>query len=178
MSGNTGELQYATATGKKKTSPGPDGINHEFYLTFWDVISKKLLEIINTMYIGPSIQDSRKHGLIVCLPKHGKATRIEEFRPLMILNTDLKLLSRIIANHLNPWLPNLLTPDQHCGLTGTTIYDALATIREVVARWLPSLMLKENLCASYPSNFKEHSMQFHMSTWRQFSYNMDIVSSL
>jgi hypothetical protein len=102
-------------------------------LHFGDVINTELQEIINTMYIGPFIQDSQKHGLIVCLPKHGKATRIEEFRPLTILNTDLKFLARIIAKRVKPWLPNLLTPDQHCCLTGTTIYDALATIRELVA---------------------------------------------
>jgi hypothetical protein len=98
MSHNEGGLQYAIATGKKKKSPGPDGINHEFYVTFWDDITTELLELINTMYAGPSIQDSQKHGLIVCLPKRGKAARIEEFRPLTILNTDLKLLARVIAN--------------------------------------------------------------------------------
>jgi hypothetical protein len=34
---------------------------------------------------------------------------------------------------MRPWLPDLLSHDQHCGLTGTTIYNALATIRGVVA---------------------------------------------
>jgi hypothetical protein len=34
---------------------------------------------------------------------------------------------------MRPWVPDLLSHDQHCGLTGATIYDVLATIRELVA---------------------------------------------
>jgi hypothetical protein len=91
MSHNEGLLQYDIATRKKNKSPGSDGITHEFYLTFCDDIRTELLELINTMYAGPTIQDSQKHGLIICLPKHGKATKIEEFLPLTILNSALKL---------------------------------------------------------------------------------------
>jgi hypothetical protein len=51
----------------------------------------------------------------------------------MILNTDLKFLTRIIVNRLRLWIPDLITPDQHCGLAGMTVFDALATVRDVVA---------------------------------------------
>jgi hypothetical protein len=88
---------------------------------------------MNDMYIGNLTTGSQKHGLLVCLPKHGRADRIDDFSPLTILNTDYKILARVIAQRMRPWLPYLLSHDQHCGLTGTTIYDALATIREVVA---------------------------------------------
>jgi hypothetical protein len=52
---------------------------------------------------------------------------------MTILNTDDKLLASVIAQRMRTWLPDLLSHDQHCGLTGTTIFDALATIGEVVA---------------------------------------------
>jgi hypothetical protein len=34
---------------------------------------------------------------------------------------------------MRPWIPDLLSTAQHCGLTGTTIFDALSTVREMVA---------------------------------------------
>jgi hypothetical protein len=128
-----GELFCAIQQGKRGKAPGPDGIAHEFYQTFWGVIQSDLMDTLNDMYIGNFTTGSQKHGLLVCLPKHGKAVTIDDFRPLTILNTDYKLLARVIAQRMRPWLPDLLSHDQHCGLTGTTIYDTLATIREVVA---------------------------------------------
>jgi hypothetical protein len=58
---------------------------------------------------------------------------MNEYRPLTILNTDIKLLARIISNRLKPWMPDLRSPNQHCGVAGTTVFDALATIRDAVA---------------------------------------------
>jgi hypothetical protein len=63
------------------------------------------------MYIGNLTIGSQKHGLLVCVQKHGKADRIDEFRPLTILNTDDKLLASVIAQRMRPWLPDLLSHD-------------------------------------------------------------------
>jgi hypothetical protein len=43
-------------------------------------------------------------------------------------------MARIIANRLNPWLPSILHKSQYCGVRGHTIFDAVATIREVIAQ--------------------------------------------
>jgi hypothetical protein len=128
-----GELYCAIKQGKRGKAPGPDGLAHKFYQTFWGVIHTDLLETMNDMYLGDLTTSSQKHGLIVCLPKHKTAARIEEYPPLTLLNTDFKLLARVIAQRLRPWLPDLISPAQHCGLSGTMIFDALATIREVLA---------------------------------------------
>jgi hypothetical protein len=128
-----GEFQYAIAQGKKKKAQGPDGICHEFNQTYLVVIMKEIIEIMNNMYSNNNFHVTQNHGLLVCLPKNHRANRPQDFRPLMMLNTDLKILARIIANKIKLWLPDILTPDQHCGLAGTSIYDALATLRDVVA---------------------------------------------
>jgi hypothetical protein len=60
---------------------------------------------------------------------------MNDYRPLTLLNTDLKLLTRIIVNRFRPWIPDLITPDQHCGLAGMTVFDALATVRDVVVAY-------------------------------------------
>jgi hypothetical protein len=42
-------------------------------------------------------------------------------------------LTRIVANRLKPLLPNIQENNQYCGTTGSTIIDALATIRDTTA---------------------------------------------
>jgi hypothetical protein len=78
-------------------------------------------------------EDSQKHGLLVCLPKIGTAATVDEYRPLTLLNADFKIVALIIAQRMRTWLPDLITPSQHCRLTGMTIFDALDTVRDVVA---------------------------------------------
>jgi hypothetical protein len=95
-----GELHYAIKQGKKNKAPGFDGICQEFFHTFWEVTKTELLQIMNDMYLNHHMQDQQKHGLIVCLPKHKQAIRMNEYIPLTILNTDIKLLAQIIANRL------------------------------------------------------------------------------
>jgi hypothetical protein len=88
---------------------------------------------MNDMYREGQITDRQKYGIIVCIPKQARPMRPEDYRPLTLLNTDNKLLTRIIANRLRPWLRELLHPAQHCGLPGTTIFEVLATIRDTMA---------------------------------------------
>jgi len=84
------------------------------------------------MYTEGTILESQKQGIIVCVPKTHNPTRPEGFRPLTLMNTDFKLLSRITANTLRPWLDNLLNPSQHCGLHGNNILGYIVAIRETV----------------------------------------------
>ena len=85
------------------------------------------------MYTEGKTMPQQKQGILVCIPKKPTPTRPEEYRALTLLNSDLKLMARIIASRLHPWLPELLHPSQHCGVQGKTILDVIATVRETVA---------------------------------------------
>ena len=50
-----------------------------------------------------------------------------------MVNTDYKILARIMANRIRPTLEELLHPRQYCGRPGNTIFEALSTLREAVA---------------------------------------------
>jgi len=91
-----------------------------------------MLEIVNQMYVEGKIADKQKHGMIVCIPKKPKLTHPEDYRPLTLLNADYKMMSRILAYRLSPWLTTL-HPSQHCGIRGHTVFEALATVRDAIA---------------------------------------------
>jgi len=88
---------------------------------------------MNDMYRDGKITDQQNYGIIVCIPKQGNPTRPEDYRPLTLLTTDYKLLTRIITNRLRIWMKDILHPAQHCGLSETTVFEAFATIRDAVA---------------------------------------------
>jgi len=127
------ELRCAVRKGKFNKVPSADGIIHDLFKTMWETIKDDLLEIINHMYIDGKISDNQKHGMIICVPKKPRPTRPEDFRHLTLLNADLKLMSRILANRISPWLISILHPSQHCGIYGHSIFEAIATVREAIA---------------------------------------------
>jgi hypothetical protein len=59
--------------------------------------------------------------------------RPEEHRPLTLLNTDYKLVTRIIANRLKPRLQDVINRQQYSGRMGAPITQAVATLREIIA---------------------------------------------
>ena len=128
-----GELETAVKMGKSNKAPGCDGINTDFFKIMWDEIKSDLLGILNKMYIEGQITDAQKKGLMVCVPKRNDPRGLPDYRPLTLLNADYKLLTRIIANRIQTWLATTLHKSQHCGMTGRTMIDTLATVRDVIA---------------------------------------------
>jgi len=127
------EIYQAIKTGNPHKAPGIDGIRLEFLKKTWEATKEDLLQIVNEMYIEENISDYQKFGIIVSIPKQPHATQVEHYRHLTILNTDFKLVTRIIANRLRPWMQDLLHSSQHCGLMGNSVFEAITTIRDAVA---------------------------------------------
>ena len=59
----------------------------------------------------------------------------EDYRPLALLNADFKLLARIIANRIRPWINDLLHPSQHCGVQDNNILGAISASRDTIAEF-------------------------------------------
>jgi len=112
---------------------GPDGICHEYYKHMWNCCKDDLLGIINNMFLDCAVSIDQKHGHIVCLPKVSNPASPENYRPLTMLNSDYKLLTRILAYRLHPWMEDILHQNQSWGRNGKSIYDAVATVRDIIA---------------------------------------------
>jgi len=126
------ELWKAISQGKPHKAPGVDGIGLEFYRSEWDVNKTGFVQIMNCMFFNDPLMAQQVKGH-VCIPKKPHPVRIEDYRPLTLLNADYKILARIIANRLKPILQKLIHRQQHCGIQGTSVFAAVATIRDVIA---------------------------------------------
>jgi hypothetical protein len=100
------ELLHAVQTGKTKKAPGRNGIRLEFFKRTWGLTKQDMLTVMNTRYTDGVITGNQKHGILVCIPKTSHPARLEEYRPLTLLYTDYKILARITANRLRPWMPS------------------------------------------------------------------------
>jgi len=47
-----------------------------------------VLAVVNNVYIDGQITDQQQHGILVCIPNNSDPERIEDYRPLTLLNSD------------------------------------------------------------------------------------------
>ena len=102
-------------------SPGADGLPKEFYITFWTELKEEICEMLNNIFLKKSLSNSQKQAIIKLLYKKGDPKELKNWRPVSLLNTDYKILSKILANRLKPKMELLTGKDQYCGIQDRSI---------------------------------------------------------
>ena len=73
-------------------------------------------------------------GVITLLKKGGRHVweGLDDYRPITLLNTELKILARVLANRLQVSISDLISPEQTLAVKGRSIKCNLHLIREVL----------------------------------------------
>jgi retron-type reverse transcriptase len=70
--------------------------------------------------------DNINNSLITLIPKKVSPTGVNDYRPISLLNSCLKLLTKLLADRLQEWILKLIHPNQYGFIKGRTIQDCLA----------------------------------------------------
>jgi len=98
------EVKKTVMSMKSFKSPGGDGIIREFYQLYWEAIEKDFFEVVNEVFHNFELSDSQYNGMITLLHKGGDRDNIRNWRPITLLNTDYKIISKLLANRTKPVL--------------------------------------------------------------------------
>jgi hypothetical protein len=94
-------------------SPGTDGFTPDFYKFFWCKIKKLVLNSLNQAFENGELSLEQKRGIINLIPKKDKDIRfLKNWRPISLLNTDYKILTKTLAMRLKQVLPAVINDDQ------------------------------------------------------------------
>ena len=126
------ECEKALSQANNNKSPGLDGIPNEFYKKFWYLLKDDFLQLINYIFETGQLSDTQRKGMITLLYKKGPKELLSNWRPITLLNSDYKIISKILANRLRAVLPEVINQDQTCGIPGRTISSNLSLLRDVV----------------------------------------------
>jgi hypothetical protein len=81
-------------------SPGPDGFNTDFMKKCWPVISEDFYELCLVFYNKEVCLQSINGSYIILIPKIDNPVTVSDFRPISLLNSSIKLITKILANRL------------------------------------------------------------------------------
>ena len=115
-------------------SPGLDGLPYEVYLRMSHMFVPILTDMFNHWFAQGAIPGSVTKGVITLLKKvAGMSGRVlDDYRPITLLNTELKILARVLANRLQLVISDLIGPEQTIAVKRRSIQDNLHLIREVL----------------------------------------------
>lgn len=121
-------------------APGPDGLGAQFYKEYSDELAPRLLAVYQESLETGLLPDTMREALIITLLKPDKdPLSCDSYRPLSLINTDVKILAKLLATRLQPLLPMVILPDQSGFVPGRSTAHNLRTILSLMHYLDPNL---------------------------------------
>jgi hypothetical protein len=123
-------------------APGPYGFIGKFYKSCWHIIKGDImaaamavwnrnrgnLELLNSAYI-------------ILLPKKDEVCHVKDFRPISLVHSFAKLITKLLANRLTEHLDNMVSQNQNAFIKGRSILDNFMLVQQTAK------MLHQRKCA-------------------------------
>ena len=124
------ELKIAVNSQQKEKTPGKDGIPAEFYQTFWEELKKPYMDFLEYAKVN-GFTEKQNTSVIKVIYKKDDADDLVNYRPIALINTDMKILTKVLANRLKEVLPSIIHYTQTC-VKGRKIDTTIHTVRDLI----------------------------------------------
>jgi hypothetical protein len=120
------DIDLAVRSMPTNHSPGPDGFNGLFFKKCWSIIREDFSRLLRDFFSNNISLQSINSSIIALIPKKDNPVRVEDYRPISLLNYTLKSITKLLSVRLQGVILNLIHENQYGFLKGRTIQDCLA----------------------------------------------------
>ena len=132
---------------------GPDGFPAEFYQKNWEIIKTDLMDMFVQLRAGNMPLFKINYGIITLLPKKEDASKIEQYRPICLLNVSFKIFTKVGTNRVTSIVSRVVCPTQTAFIPGQNILEGVVvlheTIHELHRKKLDGVLFKINFEKAY-----------------------------
>lgn len=113
--------------------PGSDGLTVEFYRTFWESLAPSFIRSLQCSLERGKLSVEQRRGVIVLIPKKDtNRSFIKNWRPISLLNTDYKIVTKAIATRLQSCIGQIIHPNQNGFVAKRYIGENIRTTQDII----------------------------------------------
>ncbi|WMV19159.1 hypothetical protein MTR67_012544 [Solanum verrucosum] len=117
-------------TGDK--APGPNGFTMAFFIHCWDVVKVEVIGAIQNFHSRGYFEKSFNATFIALIPKKMGATELKDFRPISLISSVYKIISKVLTERLKKVMSKLVDTHQLAFIKGRQIMEAILIPNECV----------------------------------------------
>jgi hypothetical protein len=104
------ELEQAIKNLPNEKAPGPDGFTNDFYKACWQIIKVDVLNAFHAFHMQHyGTLECLNSAQVVLIPKVEVATEPKDFRPISLIHSFAKLLTKVLAIRLSTYIDGLIS---------------------------------------------------------------------
>jgi hypothetical protein len=163
-------------------APGPDGFTGLFYKLCWPVIKEDIMAAMSAIWSRKFCNfNTLNNAYITLIPKVEGAEQVKDFRPISLVHSFAKLVTKPLANRLATKLQDMVSPVQSGFIKRCFIQDNFMLVQQAARflhhRKLSRILLKPDISKAFDSV----SWPFLLEVMQKLGFGQiwwDIISGL
>jgi hypothetical protein len=113
-------------------APGPDGFNDLFIKKCWHIIKKNVYQLCFDFYDEKIDLQVINSSFITLVPKVNNPSTVNDFRPISLINSIFKIITKLLWNRLQSIIIPLVHKNQYGFIKTRTIHACLGWAFEYI----------------------------------------------
>lgn len=126
------EIEVVVKESDGNKSSGPDGFNFAFFKRFWYLMKDEVRIMFDQLHANEVVPRSLLAYFVALIPKVSSPMMLKDFRPISLLGSIYKLLSKVLAKRLAGVMNSIISSSQSTFIKGRQLVDGVLVINEVV----------------------------------------------
>ncbi|GJY59135.1 RNA-directed DNA polymerase, eukaryota [Tanacetum coccineum] len=114
-------------------SPGPDGFTFEFFRRYWSFIDRDVIDSVQCFFSTGTFPRGCNSSFIALIPKVTDAKLVKDFRPISLIGSIYKIITKILANRLSLVVGDLVSEVQSAFVANRQILDGPFILNELIS---------------------------------------------
>ncbi|GJS89128.1 RNA-directed DNA polymerase, eukaryota [Tanacetum coccineum] len=126
------EIRLAVWNCGENKSPGPDSYTFEFFRKYWNIVGPDFCEVVEFFFETGLFSKGCNSSFVALIPKVADAKFVNDFRPISLIGSVYKVVTKVLANRLALVIADLISDTQSAFVVNRQILDGPFILNEIL----------------------------------------------